>query len=239
MVAQPSTGEDSSQFVPKHVGYIIDGNRRWAKKHGLPTYEGHLAGYNAIKEVALETLSQGSRYMSAYIFSTENWQRSADEVKKLMTLVLRLLTTDLPEFTEHNVRLRIIGSRDMVDAKILKAIENAEAETANNTGGDLVICFNYGGQREIADAVKKIVQSGVSADDITEELIAQHLYAPDVPPVDLIVRTSGEQRISNFMLWRAAYSELLFLKKPWPEMTKEDVGSIMKEYAKRQRRFGK
>lgn len=225
-------------LVPTHVGYIVDGNRRWAKKHGLPAYEGHLAGYNAIKDIAVATHEAGVKYISAYIFSTENWKRSADEVKKLMGLVLKLLTTDLPEFKKRNVRLRIIGSREGVSEKILKAIDNAEAETVHNTGGELVICFNYGGQLEIADAVKKIVQAGVPADEITSEVIAQHIYAPDVPPIDLIVRTSGEQRISNFMLWRAAYSELLFIDKPWPEMTKDDVATIMKEYAQRQRRFG-
>lgn len=231
--------DQAAAHTPRHIGYIVDGNRRWAKKHGLPTYEGHLAGYNALKEVALETLHQGVEYMSAYVFSTENWQRSSDEVKKLMGLVLRLVKTDLPEFTTHNVRLRIVGSRENIDAKILKAIEIAEKETAQNTGGTFLLCFNYGGHLEITEAVKKIVQSGVPAEEINEELISEHLYAPEVPPVDLIVRTSGEQRISNFMLWRAAYSELMFIEKSWPEMTKDDVASIIKEYTKRQRRFGK
>jgi undecaprenyl diphosphate synthase len=231
------TNEAAPQ-TPVHIGYIVDGNRRWAKKHGLPAYEGHLAGYNALKDVALETLNQGVRYMSAYIFSTENWKRSSDEVQRLMGLTLRLVKADLPLFHQHNVRMRFIGSRENVDPKLVKAIEHAEAETAANTGGDLILCFNYGGQLEITDAVKKIVQSGISAEDITEDVVAEHLYAPDVPPVDLVVRTSGEERLSNFMLWRAAYSEFMFLQKPWPEMTKDDVGIIMKEYAKRQRRFG-
>lgn len=231
------TNEAAPQ-TPVHIGYIVDGNRRWAKKHGLPTYEGHLAGYNALKDVALETLNQGVRYMSAYIFSTENWKRSSDEVQRLMGLTLRLVKADLPLFHQHNVRMRFIGSRENVDPKLVKAIEHAEAETAANTGGDLILCFNYGGQLEITDAVKKIVQSGISAEYITEDVVAEHLYAPDVPPVDLVVRTSGEERLSNFMLWRAAYSEFMFLQKPWPEMTKDDVRIIMKEYAKRQRRFG-
>lgn len=230
--------EETAPIIPKHVGFIVDGNRRWAKKHGIPTYEGHLAGYNALKDVAIETLAQGVEYMSAYIFSTENWKRSADEVKHLMSLTLKILTSDIPIFNEHNVRLRVIGSREGVDKKILKAIDNAEAETAHNTGGVFAVCFNYGGQLEITDAVKKIVQSGVAAEDITEELIARNLYAPEVPPLDVIVRTSGEQRLSNFMLWRSAYSEFIFLKKNWPDMTKDDVTSIIKEYARRQRRFG-
>ncbi|HMI09866.1 MAG TPA: polyprenyl diphosphate synthase [Candidatus Saccharimonadales bacterium] len=223
---------------PKHVGYIVDGNRRWAKTHGIPTYEGHLAGYNAIQEVAKASFDAGIEYVSAYIFSTENWKRSQDEVSKLMGLVLKLLTSDLHIFEENNIKLKIMGSRERVSDKILKAIDEAEARTANNTKGTLVICFNYGGQQEIADACKKIVQSGVALDGITPELISENLYVPEVPPVDMIVRTSGEQRLSNFMLWRAAYSEFMSLEKLWPDMTKEDVTAILKEYARRDRRIG-
>lgn len=224
--------------IPRHIGYIVDGNRRWAQQHGLPAYEGHLAGYNAIQEVAIATFDTGVQYMSAYIFSTENWKRSETEVSKLMGLVLKLLTSDLPIFDERNIKLRILGSRDKVSPKILKAIDAAEARTADNTAGTLAICFNYGGQLEIADACKKIVQSGVDANQITPDLIEQNLYAPEVPPMDLVVRTSGEQRLSNFMLWRSAYSELLFLDKPWPDMTKDDVAVILEEYVRRSRRFG-
>lgn len=226
-------------MIPQHVGYIIDGNRRWAKEHGLPTYEGHLAGYNALTEVARATKAAGVKYMSAYIFSTENWKRSEDEVSKLLSLVLRLFTTDLHFFIEENVKLVVTGSREGLDEKIVQAIDRAEAETAGGTDGTLALCFNYGGQQEIVDAVKKIVHSGTSADEVTPELIGQNLYAPEVPPCDLIVRTSGEQRLSNFMLWRAAYSEFIFLKKNWPEMTKDDVSAILEEYKQRQRRFGK
>ncbi len=227
---------DSS--LPNHIGYIIDGNRRWAKKYGLPAYEGHLAGHNVLKDVVIATFDAGVKYVSAYVFSTENWKRSTSEVKKLMGLVLKIVTTDLPLFHEHNIRLQVIGSREGVQEKILKAIDNAEAETAGNNGGIFVVCFNYGGQLEITEAVKKIVRTGIAADEITEKLVADNLYAPEVPPIDLLVRTSGEQRLSNFMLWRAAYSELLFLDKPWPDMTKDDVTAIMEEYKKRQRRFG-
>ena len=223
---------------PRHIGYVVDGNRRWAKKHGLPVYEGHLAGYNALKDVAIATLAEGVDYMSGYIFSTENWKRSADEVKGLMGLTLKLLTVDVPQFNVHNVRLKVIGSREGVDKKIVKAIESAELATAMNDGGTLAICFNYGGQLEISDAVKKIVQSGIAADEVTPELIAENLYVPEVPAIDLVVRTSGEKRISNFMLWRAAYSEIIFLDKMWPDMTKNDVTAIIKEYSRRQRRFG-
>jgi undecaprenyl diphosphate synthase len=230
--------DESTPALPKHIGFIVDGNRRWATKHGLPAYEGHLAGYNALKDVAIATIESGVTYMSAYVFSTENWKRSADEVKKLLGLVLRLLTSDIPMFNQYNIRLQVVGSREGISEKIMKAIEKAEAATAGNTAGVFLLCFNYGGQLEIAEAVKKIVQSGVSAEEVTPELIADNIYVPDVPPIDLIVRTSGEQRLSNFMLWRSAYSELLFLDKPWPDMTKADVDAIMKEYMRRQRRFG-
>jgi undecaprenyl diphosphate synthase len=224
--------------VPGHIGYIVDGNRRWAKKHGLPAYEGHLAGYNAIQEVAKATFDAGVNYVSAYIFSTENWKRSEDEVGKLMGLVLKLLTSDLKQLEENNIKLKVLGSRAGVSEKILRAIDDAEARTANNTRGTLALCFNYGGQLEIVDAIKKIVQSGISAEEVTPELIAENLYVPEVPPVDLVVRTSGEQRLSNFMLWRAAYSELLFLEKLWPDMTKDDVTAILEEYSQRDRRIG-
>jgi len=228
----------SDLSIPTHIGYIVDGNRRWAKKHGIPVYEGHLAGYNAIQDVAKATFEAGVQYMSAYIFSTENWKRSEDEVGKLMGLVLRLVSSDLHLFDENNIKLVVLGSRENVSDKIIKAIEKAEAQTASNTGGTLGLCFNYGGQLEIADAVKKIVQSDVKAEDITSELIAANLYKPEVPPVDLVVRTSGEQRLSNFMLWRTAYSEFLFLDKLWPDMTKEDVAAIIEEYSRRDRRIG-
>lgn len=231
-------GKTNEGAAPTHVGYIVDGNRRWAKKHGLPTYEGHLAGYNALREVAIATLEAGVSYMSAYIFSTENWKRSAEEVDKILRLVLRLVTSDLPEFQARNIRFKVLGMEEGVSDKLKKAIKNAEETTKNNTGGEFLMCFNYGGQREITDAVKKIVQNGVEPSAITEELIAKNLYAPEVPPVDVIVRTGGEQRLSNFMLWRSAYSEFIFLKKQWPEMTKADVTAILKEYGKRQRRFG-
>jgi undecaprenyl diphosphate synthase len=225
-------------IIPTHVGYIIDGNRRWAKTHGLPTYEGHLAGYNALKEIAFASKDAGIKYMSIYIFSTENWKRSQEEIKGLMSLILRLFTTDAKLFDENDIRLKVLGMRDGLDEKILTAMDALEEKTKNNSSGTLAICLNYGGQREIVDAVKKIVQKGVSADEVTEDLIAEHLYGADVPPMDIMVRTSGEKRLSNFMLWRAAYSEFLFLDKMWPDMTKDDVQAIIEEYSRRHRRFG-
>lgn len=224
--------------LPRHIGFIVDGNRRWAKQHGLPAYEGHLAGYNSLKDVLLETLRRGVKYASAYVFSTENWKRSEEEVGHLMKLFVKMLEADVSIFLDNNIRLRVIGSRDGLSDALIKVIDNAEEKTRNLTGGELLLCLNYGGHLEIADAVKKVIQSGISAEDVTPELIAQNLYAPEVPPCDLIVRTSGEQRLSNFMLWRAAYSELMFIDKHWPDMTTDDVAVILDEYARRNRRFG-
>ena len=224
--------------LPRHVGFIVDGNRRWAKQHGLPAYEGHLAGYNSLKDVLLETLRRGVKYASAYVFSTENWKRSEEEVGHLMKLFVKMLEADVSIFLDNNIKLRVIGSRDDLSDALIKVIDDAEEKTRNLTGGELLLCLNYGGYLEIADAVKKVIQSGISAEDVTPELIAQNLYAPEVPPCDLIVRTSGEQRLSNFMLWRAAYSELMFIDKHWPDMTTDDVAAILDEYARRNRRFG-
>jgi undecaprenyl diphosphate synthase len=224
--------------VPRHIGYIVDGNRRWAKQHGLPTYEGHLAGYNSIIEIVLASIDAGVEVVSAYTFSTENWKRSESEVSKIMGLVLKLLTSDIHILQENDIRLRVLGSRERLSKGVLKAIDEAELKTADNKRGTLAVCFNYGGQLEIADACKKIIQAGTPAEEVTPEMIAENLYAPDIPPIDLVVRTSGEQRTSNFMLWRAAYSEFLFLEKPWPDMTKDDVTAILEEYSRRGRRFG-
>ena len=225
-------------LIPQHIGFVIDGNRRWAKKHGLPTYEGHLAGYNSLKDVLIESLNRGVKYASAYVFSSENWKRTAEEVNNLMGLLLRVLESDVPIFVENRIRLRVIGTREGLPKAVIKAIDRAEATTAELDGGELLLCLNYGGHLEIADACKKIIESGVAADEVTPELIAKNLYAPEVPPCDLIVRTSGEQRLSNFLLWRAAYSELMFIEKNWPDMTKDDVSVILEEYQRRNRRFG-
>ena len=227
-----------TRVVPKHLGFILDGNRRWARTHTVPEYDGHLAGYNALIDVIEECMEQGIAYVSVYAFSTENWQRDKKEVSYLMKLVMHALKSDLKRFIDNGIRLRILGHREGLSDKLITAIERAEEATKHFTRGTVLVCFNYGGQREIADAARKCVQDGLSASEINEEAIAKRLYAPDVPPIDLIVRTSGEQRLSNFMLWRASYSELLFLHKFWPEMTKQDVADIIEEYNQRQRRFG-
>jgi undecaprenyl diphosphate synthase len=228
----------SNQALPAHVGYIIDGNRRWAKARGMPGFEGHRAGYHTLKDVLLETIHSGVFYVSAYVFSTENWKRSEKEVGNLMNLLLRVLKTDAHIFVENNVKMRVLGSRDGLSDKVIKAINDTEKLTENMTGGEILLCLNYGGQQELVEAVKSIVREQTNADAITAETLSSHLYASDVPPCDLIVRTSGEQRLSNFMLWRSAYSELLFVDTLWPDMTKQDVTAILEEYTRRKRRFG-
>ncbi len=229
---------DKSVKIPRHVGYIMDGNRRWAKSYGLPTYEGHLAAFNVLKDILRATVEKGVEYVSFYAFSTENWKRSEEEVNGLMKLALRVFKTDVDELVKENVRLRVIGRNEGLSVEVIKAAREAEAKTAHCTRVTLGICLNYGGQLEVVDAVKNLINKGVTASDITETTITENIYCPDIPPVDMIVRTGGEQRLSNFMLWRGSYSELLFLDKFWPDMTKRDVGAIIKEYGKRQRRFG-
>ena len=230
--------EENPKIVPKHVGYILDGNRRWAKLHSLPEYDGHLAGYTALREVVEGSFEQGVQFVSVYAFSSENWKRDKEEVSNLMKLTVHAITSDLKRFVKSGIRVRVLGHREGLSAKLVSAIDKAEQSTRDLTKGTVLVCFNYGGQQEIADAARKCVEDGLAPEEITEEAIAHRLYAPDVPPIDIIVRTSGEQRLSNFMLWRASYSELLFLQKFWPDMTKQDVADIIEEYNRRQRRFG-
>lgn len=224
--------------LPRHIGLIMDGNRRWAKERGLPTLMGHKKGQEALREVLHEMFGRGVSFVSVYAFSTENWSRDNKEVGYLMKQVIKGLQKYIDEFHEAGVRVVFIGRRLELSDDVQEAIGAAEHKTASNTAATLAICFNYGGHAEIVDAYKKLMHDGVSEDDVSEQLIEHALYAPELPPCDLIVRTSGEQRLSNFMLWRAAYSELMFLDKNWPDMTKADVTDILEEYKRRNRRFG-
>lgn len=230
----------TEQSVPTHIGYIVDGNRRWAKKHGLPPYEGHLAGYHTLRDVIFYTLEQkGVGYVSIYIFSTENWQRPQKEVAAIMKLALRIFKIELKEFITRGIRVRVLGIEPGLTDELIEAIHQAEEATKDLTNSTLCVCFNYGGQREIADAARRCVEDGLAPDEVTEQAVADRLYAPDVPPVDLVVRTSGEQRLSNFMLWRSSYAEFIFVEKLWPDMRPEDVTAIIEEYGTRKRRLGK
>lgn len=229
---------EDSLSIPKHIGFIVDGNRRWAKRHGLPTYEGHLAGYNTLREVIRDTVEHGVEYISIYAFSTENWKRGEGETGKLMKLALRLFKTDIKDLINEDLRLIVLGSEEGLSDSVITAAREAEAKTAHCKKATIALCFNYGGQSEIVDAVKQLVREGARAEDINESTIEASLYAPEIPPLDLVVRTSGEQRLSNFMLWRTAYSELIFLEKLWPDMEKADITAIIEEYNTRARRYG-
>lgn len=225
--------------VPQHLGLIIDGNRRWARERGVPLPEGYRQGYLTLRTITAAALKRGVRYLSAYVFSTENWKRDEQEVRDLMKLLAWVLKHEVKQLHKEGIRLRVAGSRMRLGAAMVRAILHAEDMTKDNTRGTLLLCLDYGGQQEIVDAVKRIAASGIDAEDITPELITHHLYAPDVPAPDLIVRTSGEQRLSNYLLWGSAYSELVFPAKNWPDFTEEDLDAILADYASRHRRFGK
>ncbi|MDQ5971858.1 MAG: undecaprenyl diphosphate synthase [Patescibacteria group bacterium] len=221
--------------VPNHIGYILDGNRRWAKQHGRPTLEGHRQGLETFKNIALASFDRGIKVVSAYVFSTENWQRTQEEVSYLMRLVVKGVEKHLTTFHKAGIRLVMLGSRDGLDAKILQTIDRAVQTTKDNTKGTLAICFNYGGQQEIVDAANAATAAG---QPLTIQSLQANLYEPDLPAVDFVIRTSGEQRISNFMLWRAAYSELYFTDKLWPDFNEADLDQALAEYQQRQRRYG-
>lgn len=230
--------ENNPKDAPGHIGLILDGNRRWAKQRDLEPFEGHRAGVDALKATARAAFSRGVKYVSAYVFSTENWKRSKQEVNFLMNLVTKLVDSELAELEKEGIRVVILGSEDNLSSKVLAAIKSVTERTKHNTNGVLALCFNYGGQQEIVDAVKSLQSSEISPDDITVDLIGQNLYYPEIPPIDLLIRTSGEQRISNFMLWRAAYAELMFIDKYWPDFSEADLNECIEEFNHRARRFG-
>ncbi len=236
----PSSVDDAAVLVvPRHLGLILDGNRRWATDRGLPITDGHKQGYETLQTISEAAFKQGVEYVSAYVFSTENWKRSRTEVKYLMDLISWVVQHELDNFRKHGIRLQTLGSKLRLGKALVRAIHNAEEATKNGTKGTLLLCLDYGGQQEIVDAMKRIIEAGTPADQITPELISKNLYAPDIPPVDLIIRTSGEQRLSNFMLWEGAYSELMFTDTKWPDFTPTELTEMFVRYANRQRRFGK
>lgn len=222
----------------RHLAIIMDGNRRWAKAHGRPSFVGHQRGYEKLKQVRDWVLARGIPYLTVYAFSTENWKRSKAEVAYLFGLLQQALTADLEDFHRRGLRLRILGRRQGLPRSLARTIALAERRTARNRGGQLLVCLNYGGQAEVVDAVRAIVRAKLPAGRITERAIARHLYLPDVPPPDLIIRTSGEQRLSNFLTWQSAYSEFFFTPVHWPAFRERDLDAALTWYAARQRRFG-
>ena len=220
----------------RHLGIIADGNRRWAKAQDLPIIEGHKKGLKVIEELTEAAGQAGIEYLTFYVFSTENWRRSEHEVSYIMKLAETYILKYAKKLAAKNARLLVLGSKNHLSEDIIASLEKAQAMTAKGTSITVCFCFNYGGEQEIADAAKAAALAG---EKITPATIRAHLYYPEVPDVDMIVRTSGEERLSGFMLWRAAYSELMFVPKYFPAMTADDMPLILAEYQKRQRRFGK
>ncbi|HNS33617.1 MAG TPA: polyprenyl diphosphate synthase, partial [bacterium] len=214
----------------KHLGIIMDGNRRWAKKRGLPPMAGHQKGYDKMKQVGDWCLARGIDFLTVYAFSTENWQRSKKEVDYLMKLLERGLTKELPQFMKKNIRLKIIGSRDKLSVSLKRAIKTAEDKTKNNTAGTLNIAVNYGGRLEVVEAVKKIVRRKIPINQISEQTISDYVWTAGEPDPDLIIRTSGEYRLSGFLTWQGVYSELYFTKKFWPDFSERDLDEAILEF---------
>ena len=235
--------EQAERIIPNHLGLIVDGNRRWAKERGLTTYEGHKQGFEVLKQVAYCAQARRIPYLSAFIFSTENWQRSESEVSYLMKIFLHAFRHDMKQMIGDGFRIIFLGRRDRVSQDILRAMDEAEKQSAGNSQTVLALHFNYGGRAEIIDAARHLaadVRAGkANLAEMSEERFAGYMYHPELPDLDLMVRTSGEQRLSGFMLWRAAYSELMFIDKNWPDMTEQDIDDIIDEYSQRNRRFGK
>ncbi len=225
--------------VPVHVACVMDGNGRWAKQRGLPRTEGHAAGEVALLDVVDGALEIGVRWLTMYAFSTENWRRPPDEVRYLMGFNESLLVRRRDELDAKGVRIRFAGRRDWrVPRRLIRRMDESAAQTAGNRRITLTMAFNYGGRAEIVDAVRSLVADGVPADKVDERAIAKRMYFPDMPDPDLVVRTSGEQRISNFLLWEAAYSEFVFPEVLWPDVRRGHLYAAVVEYQQRHRRYG-
>jgi undecaprenyl diphosphate synthase len=228
--------------IPCHVAIIMDGNGRWAAQRGLPRLEGHRRGVEALRRTVRAAADLGIRYLTIFSFSSENWTRPPTEVRDLLGLLRRFIRHDLADLHRSNVRLRIIGERHGLTPDIRSLLEEAEGLTRANTGLTVVVAFNYGSRQEIANAAKRIAREAaegrLDANTVTADLIGQYLDAPDIPDPDLIIRTSGEQRLSNFLLWQAAYSELVFIPTYWPDFDRALLEQAVSEYCRRERRFG-
>jgi undecaprenyl diphosphate synthase len=229
--------------VPEHIAVIMDGNGRWAKKKNRPRLFGHKKGADSVRRVVEASVEIGVKYLTLYTFSKENWKRSESEVNSLMSLLLNSLNSETKTLMQNNVRLLAIGDLDNLPKRVKAKLEEVMKETASNTGLELVLALSYGSRWEIIKAVKKIGQDikdgKLNPEDITNDLFAASLETSNIPDPELLIRTSGESRISNFLLWQIAYSELYFTKKYWPEMEKEDFYEAIFEYQNRERRFGK
>ncbi len=239
------TGEYPPTFqgeVPRHIAIVLDGNGRWANSKGQPRVEGHRQGEQALLDVVAGAIQAGVTHLSVYAFSTENWRRSPDEVRFLMGFNREVLRGRRAQLDAWNVRMRWAGRKPRLWGSVINELKASERATATNTGLTLTMCVNYGGRNELTDAVRAIayeVEAGrLSPQGITERTLARHLYVPELPDVDLFLRTSGEQRTSNFMLWQAAYAEMVFVDTLWPEFDRRELWRAIKTYQDRDRRFG-
>lgn len=223
----------------QHIAIIMDGNRRWAREKNLPSAVGHKKGVDALKATLRACNDFGIKYLTAYAFSTENWKRKQEEVDFLMELVALTLTNELDEMHKENVQIRFIGDLNRFSEKLQKILANSVETTKNNSGVVLQIALNYGSRAEITNAVKQISAQGVKPEDITEDLISKNLYTAGVPDPDILIRTGGEKRISNYLLWQIAYSEIIVIDTFWPDFDKNVLSECIEEFGKRHRRYGK
>jgi undecaprenyl diphosphate synthase len=241
MTSVPSHAH-SGPSTPAHLALIMDGNGRWAKSRGLPRVEGHRRGADAVRTAISCCIKYGVRYLTLYSFSSENWKRPAQEVDDLMGLLRRYLQSEIAELHKNGVRLRVIGERSTLSKDITSLIEDAEALTKTNQTLDLIVALSYGGRAEIANAARRVAQDAaagkIAIEDIDEEAVAGHLETVGIPDPDIMVRTSGEQRISNFLLWQMAYTEFVFLETLWPDFSEKDFVQVISEFQRRERRFG-
>ncbi len=228
----------SAGALPYHVAIIMDGNGRWARRRGLPVAAGHRAGVQAVRRVIEAARDLGIGQLTLYSFSTENWNRSTEEVRALMDLHAEMIDAEVPTLHKNDCRVCFVGSREELNSNLLEKMEWAEDLTEHNKRMILFIAFNYGGRQEVVQAVRRAVADGVDPGDLTEVDISKRMYSSEMTDPDLCIRTSGEQRLSNFLLWQSAYSELLFSDKLWPDWGKEDLEWAIAEYGKRDRRFG-
>jgi undecaprenyl diphosphate synthase len=224
--------------VAQSVAIILDGNGRWAKRRRLPTAAGHRAGARTVRRIVEASIDVGIHDLAVFAFSTENWSRSEEEVDALMEIFAETIERELPDLAEQGVRVRFIGRRDRAPETLRARMDAMEDRTALNTRINLWVAFDYGGRAELVEAARRLVESGVEPEDIDENVFAANLYAPDLPDPDLLIRTSGELRISNFLLWQVAYAELIFVDKLWPDFDESDLRAALHEYASRRRRFG-
>ena len=222
-----------------HIAIIMDGNRRWAKEHFLPSMMGHKKGVDALKKVTRACDDFGVKYLTLYAFSTENWNRKQEEVDFLMDLLATTLKSELKELNENNVKMNFIGDLAALNLNLQNILAESREVTKNNTGVVLTVAINYGSRDEITSAIKNIIKEGKREEEITQELISSYLYTSNIPDPDLLIRTSGEKRISNYLLWQIAYSEIYITDTYWPEFDKEQLSKAIIEFGLRQRRYGK